>query len=255
MKSNVFNDPVKTEMIFDQMLKEKVWYCDKTHKFFHRRRFNRDGSLWKKSNTETLNSQNAHGVLGSCFNINGESCYIAAHRLVAYITFGKKMLDKDVQHIDGDKTNNNPNNLILTEPAGACSTSRNSVKSEMIFEQVLKEKVWYCNKTHKFFHRRRFNLDGSVWKKSNFETLKSVNNQGLLGSCIIIDNKPYYIAAHRLMAYIVFGSDVFTHNVLHIDGDKTNNHPDNLQLERRYANHLDRTTRKHAERFLKEFLA
>lgn len=71
----------------------------------------------RKSETKLLSIANHNGYLRICLSKNNEKTNLFIHRLVAKTFIPNPENKRQVNHIDGDKTNNNVNNLEWTTPS------------------------------------------------------------------------------------------------------------------------------------------
>ena len=74
--------------------------------------------------------------------------------------------------------------------------------------------------------------EGFVWNKRETAPLKGkIDRYGYKSHCLIVDGKSKYISEHRLVALaFVENPNPGEFNVVnHIDGNKLNNHPSNLE--------------------------
>lgn len=73
-----------------------------------------DGSIWRGDRRAELPHHGYPFIRARIKNVNRKT---TASRLVWYHFFGRIPKGMQVNHIDGDKTNNNPNNLELVTPS------------------------------------------------------------------------------------------------------------------------------------------
>lgn len=88
--------------------------------------------------------------------------------------------------------------------------------------------------------------DGSIWKIRNLNTtplakprrLETKRGKGYLQIKVCIDKGQFAVWAHRLVWTVIHGPIPPGLEPNHRDGDKTNNHPENLELVTRGENHM-----------------
>jgi len=81
-------------------------------------------------------SINQKGYIQHCISINGKRKIIFPHRIVALLYVDNPKNEQTVNHIDGNKINNNANNLEW------CSVKENTTHAA----EILKRKMWGLNK-------------------------------------------------------------------------------------------------------------
>ena len=81
-------------------------------------------------------SLNQKGYVQHCISINGKRKIIFPHRIVALLFVDNPMNKQTVNHIDGNKTNNNSDNLEW------CSLKENTMHAA----EILKREMWGLNK-------------------------------------------------------------------------------------------------------------
>lgn len=87
--------------------------------------------------------------------------------------------------------------------------------------------------------------DGTIWKLRNENRipfsgprrLETRTKRGYLAIRFYVNGRPYMLAAHRLVWTVLRGPIPEGMDLNHIDGDKTNNDPSNLEPVTRGANH------------------
>lgn len=87
--------------------------------------------------------------------------------------------------------------------------------------------------------------DGTIWKLRNENCipfsgprrLETTTKRGYLAIRFYVAGKPYMLAAHRLVWTVLRGPIPDGMDLNHVDGNKTNNDPSNLEPVTRGANH------------------
>lgn len=87
--------------------------------------------------------------------------------------------------------------------------------------------------------------DGTIWKLRNENRipfsgprrLETTTKRGYLAIRFYVDGKPYMLAAHRLVWTVLRGPIPEGMDLNHIDGNKINNDPTNIEPVTRGANH------------------
>ena len=72
-------------------------------------------------------------------------------------------------------------------------------------------------------------IDKLHWKTQGVLTPKINKKSGYCQYCIVCDSNKYYLYAHRLVAEYFIENKENKHYVNHIDGNKQNNHVNNLE--------------------------
>lgn len=87
--------------------------------------------------------------------------------------------------------------------------------------------------------------NGKVFGKSGKELLPYVNRRGYRVITLDTKNGRSAIKLHRIVAYALYGNDMFENNMVvrHLDDNLENNHPTNLFLGTHSENQLDRMKR------------
>ena len=77
----------------------------------------------------------------------------------------------------------------------------------------------------------------------NKNIVKTKNKQGYIKCTISVDGKNKILYAHRLMAYQLFGDQIYLEKkmVRHLDGNKENNRPENITIGSNHDNSMDRS--------------
>lgn len=87
--------------------------------------------------------------------------------------------------------------------------------------------------------------DGTIWKRRNLNRmplaaprrLETRTKRGYLAVRFWVEAKPYMLAAHRLVYTVLKGPIPDGMDINHVDGDKANNRPENLEPATRGENH------------------
>ena len=86
--------------------------------------------------------------------------------------------------------------------------------------------MFYSNIINYLPSHNKYNLSDALLPKTVRKEMTD-NYGGYYLLCII---KTVKIRIHRLISYLIHGEDVFNSQVNHIDGDRENNNPENLEL-------------------------
>lgn len=108
----------------------------------------KDGRLWSNKTSRLIKAGvNKAGYVYANLRINGKTKPFAIHRLVAETFIDALKKDQVVDHIDGDKTNNNLTNLRITSRSENTTHFRDRVRDEdnhgykLSKEQVIQIKI------------------------------------------------------------------------------------------------------------------
>lgn len=82
-------------------------------------RVDENGNLISFTDKRRKTREDSDGYLGVSYRVDGECSELKVHQLMAYQKFGGRFLNEDlvVRHLDGDPSNNEPENIALGTPS------------------------------------------------------------------------------------------------------------------------------------------
>lgn len=154
------------------------------------------------------------------------------HRLVAEAFLDNPKNLPQVNHIDRNKLNNNVNNLEWVNASDNikhCNQTGKNKRQKInpINEEISERNGWKQFKDSNYW----FNKDG---RGCNIKTKKYLNtsmkNDGYLRYFLYLNRQRKVYLAHRLIYEVFNGEIKENYQINHIDGNKQNNHIDNLEM-------------------------
>lgn len=177
--------------------------------------------------------------------INNKRVDYKIHRMVAEAFIPNEDINKTIViHIDGNKTNNNVNNLRWVSAqensihAIDSGLKPSSNQNGIFYSQDLENERW---KEIKDFPNYLVSDKGRVMNKNTKRLLKPENRNGYLSVNLWSKNKGHHKLIHRLVYYSFAedgNDDLDTFVINHTDGDKSNNRLDNLEKITKSENNL-----------------
>ena len=204
-----------------------------------------DGNIYSKKTNKYLSGTIYNtGYKMVRLTINKEKKGYAVHRLVAQTFLPNPNNLSIVNHKDGDKTNNNVNNLewvsqsqnrqhaIDTRISKLAFGKRNKIENINIENNL----EWKQYKNTNYF----ISKNGEVYNNKTKILLKQTpNKSGYIRYTLRIDNKNCSKQAHTLVMETWGDKEINSNEVInHKDGDKTNNNINNLEIVSKSENAL-----------------
>lgn len=215
----------------DNQLKQVIINNQKTNYYI-----SSDGKLYN-SKTETWYKGRIceNGYLDYILTIDKKQKSFRAHRLVAEAFIPNPKNLPIVNHIDGNKLNNNVSNLEwVTNSENVIHAYKNNLRSKQYtyikFDKSLPNEEW-----RDIFNTDKYKISnlGRVWNTKTNRILAGKQSSGYIRYELTYNSKHRTFLGHRLV-YYAFNQDKFdifdTSRIInHIDGDKKNNKLDNLE--------------------------
>lgn len=194
-----------------------------------------EGKLFNKKTNNWLKGSISGGYKVFSIRTQNKKYDRLAHRLVAEYFLPNPNNLPIVNHIDGNKLNNNINNLewttIQENNIHAYKTGlkekTNGLGQRIQYKEDLNNEIW------KQYHNTTFmvsNKGRAKNCKTNNIMKGKVTKDGYVEWCFSIEGKKKSFRAHRLVFELFGNEDLQGNKVInHIDGNKTNNQIENLE--------------------------
>lgn len=195
---------------------------------------NEEGQIY---NTKTQRFLQGHientGYVSVNLKIGNKKKNYSLHRLIAQTFIPNPNNLSIVNHIDGNKTNNQVSNLEWVNQsenrkhAIRTQISNLAIGTRNIVDNIIDED-WKQYKDTNYY----VSIDGAVWNSKTKCLLKQTpNNSGYIRYSLRINNQSVSKQAHMLVIETWGNQLIKSGQVInHIDGDKTNNHLSNLEV-------------------------
>lgn len=202
-----------------------------------------DGRLFNQKTKRWYKGTVRGGYLSYDLTVDNKRHSKQAHRLVAETFIPNPDNLPIVNHKDGNKLNNSVDNLEWVTPtqnlnhayATGLKPRTNGNNSRIKYEQNLEDEIW---KPYKDTVYMISNKGRARSTKTNNLMKGKLRRDGYIEWCLTIDGKKGSYIAHRLV-YETFCGPIDQDLVInHIDGDKTNNQLDNLEMITKSENTL-----------------
>lgn len=108
LKNDQYYDLYHERLIYNSSDGTFVWKCINDDASINAKMFNT-----RFANKQAFTSKDFHGYCQSSIKIKGKQVRMLAHRVAWTMTYGNIPLNKDIDHINGDKSNNRIINLRL----------------------------------------------------------------------------------------------------------------------------------------------
>ena len=201
---------------------------------------NESGQLLNKKTNKYLKGSISGGYRFYDLRIKTKRKVLAAHRLVAEYFLDNPDNLPVVNHKDGNKLNNNVNNLEWVSISQnnqhaydiGLKKKSNGVNERIKYNGDLPNEKWMQYKDTTYMIS---NLGRVLNNKTNNIMKGKITKDGYKEYCLTIQGKKKSYLAHRLV-YMIFNeldetSETLQNKVInHIDGDKLNNKLENLEL-------------------------
>lgn len=132
--------------------------------------FTRINNSYRKNNAgETIGYKNKKGYISVEVKVKGVKQKLLAHRLAYTFTFGEIPQGMQIDHIDGDRSNNKINNLRCVTPRGNSENQKNA----MPFNQTKLIGVSFYKRDNIF--TAQINVNGKKKHLGRFKTAEEAN--------------------------------------------------------------------------------
>ena len=224
-----------TEKLFIKLVNEE-------HKFST----SKEGKIYSNKTKKEIGHLD-HGYYRITHTENKKMYQIKIHRLVYLLYKGEIKKGCIVNHIDGNKLNNHIDNLESITYSknidhaykiGLIKKRGKKIKNTEEIPEINKPKTKITEITGKYEQKEKYMLqlvyDGILRFTEDGEKIIRHDTNNLLGNVIrngykYVNFKNYTMLVHRLI-YLIFIGPLGDERVNHKDGNKLNNHKDNLEI-------------------------
>lgn len=205
---------------------------------------NEEGKVYNNKTKKLLKGSIGNtGYISVRLTIQGKKKGFMVHRLVAQTFIPNPKHLPIVNHIDGNKINNRVENLEwVTQSQNRRHAIENNISQlawgerQKIDENEIDQENWIQYQNTDYY----ISKNGQVWNKKTKCLLKQTPNQsGYIRYTLRINNKSITKLAHVMVMETWGDKDILSTQVInHINGDKTDNNIDNLEIVSKRENAL-----------------